>query len=169
MKSFPPLSGFFLQLPKLLLVPQACSVFRPLRNRQGMSVTELMVSICIVGILAAVAIPGYITYVQQARVVKLVLPRLHLLEANICLFYSTKAILPSSLDLDEVLENVDTDNLDVVIANGTISLTINAPESASKLHILDGNMLLASPVVERDKITSWHLDGELADRLKIDY
>lgn len=134
-----------------------------------MSVTELMVSLCIVSILAAVAIPSYITYIQQARVVTLVIPRLHLIQTNVSLFFSTRARLPVSLDINEVLEDVNTDSLDIDISNGTISLTVNAPALSSKLHILDGCMLIASPVLAKEKITSWHLDGELADRLKIDH
>ena len=48
-------------------------------------------------------------------------------------------------------------------------MTINAKDKGSKLHILNGNILAASPVITKDKIVSWHLDGELADRLKINY
>ena len=48
-------------------------------------------------------------------------------------------------------------------------MKINASDWSSKLHILNGNVLIASPVVSRYKIVSWHLAGELADRLKINY
>ena len=55
-------------------------------NQLGMSVTELMVAVCIIAILAAVAIPFYINYVQQSRVVSIIIPRLHLIETNISFF-----------------------------------------------------------------------------------
>ena len=77
--------------------------------------------------------------------------------------------LPTSSDAEEILKDCNTENLDVVLANGTIVMTINAAERASKLHILDGKVLIASPVISKSKITSWHLDGELADRLMIRY
>jgi type IV pilus assembly protein PilA len=134
-----------------------------------MSVTELMVAICIIAIIAAVAIPSYISYVQQARVVSLIIPRLHLIETNISHFYSMNNKLPRSSDAKEILININSENLDIVLTNGTINMTITAKEKGSKLHILDGKILIASPVITKDKIVSWHLAGELADRLKINY
>jgi prepilin-type N-terminal cleavage/methylation domain-containing protein len=143
--------------------------FRPLPDNQlGMSVTELMVAICIIAILAAVAIPSYISYIQQARVVSLIIPRLHLIETNISHFYSMNNKLPGSFDIKEILKDIDSENLGIVLTNGTIAMTIKAGKG-SKLSILDGNTLVASPVLTKDKIVSWHLTGELADRLKINY
>lgn len=134
-----------------------------------MSVTELMVAICIIAILAAVAIPSYISYVQQARVVSLIIPRLHLIETNIGLFYSMYHKLPGSADVAEILTDIDADNLDIALTNGTVAMTIKALEKGSKLQILNGKILVASPVLTKDRIVAWHLDGELADRLKINY
>lgn len=134
-----------------------------------MSVTELMVAVCITAILAAVAIPSYISYVQQARVVSLVIPRLHLVESSIGHFYSMNNRLPGSADLDEILASINAENLEIKLTNGALAMTIRASEKKSKLHILDGNMLLASPILTKDKIVGWHLTGELADRLKISY
>ncbi|TFG88704.1 MAG: hypothetical protein E4H16_04655 [Candidatus Atribacteria bacterium] len=134
-----------------------------------MSVTELMVAICISAILAAVAIPSYITYVQQTMVVSLIMPRLYLIETNISLFYFNNNKLPGSPEVEEILMDIDAENLDIALANGSIAMTIKAKESGSKLHILDGKMLVASPVLTKDRIIGWHLAGELADRLKINY
>ena len=134
-----------------------------------MSVTELMVAICILGILAAVAIPSYISYVQQSRVVSLIIPRLHLIETNISLFYSTNNRLPGNSDIADILKNIDTEYCEITLANGSIVMKIKASERSAKLHILDGKVLLASPVISKHKIVSWHLTGELADRLKISY
>ena len=134
-----------------------------------MSVTELMVALCIAAILAAVAIPSYISYVQQSRVVSLIIPRLHLIETNISYFYSMHNRLPGSSDVAEILTNIDAENLDIVLTNGTIALTIKAGEKTSRLHILHGKMLVASPVITKDRIVGWHLTGELSDRLKINY
>jgi prepilin-type N-terminal cleavage/methylation domain-containing protein len=138
-------------------------------NQHGMSVTELMVAICILGILAAVAIPSYISYVQQSRVVSLIIPRLHLIETSISLFYSTNNRLPGNSDIADILKNIDTEYCDITLANGSIVMKIKASDRNAKLHILDGKVLLASPVIAKYKIVSWHLTGELADRLKISY
>ena len=138
-------------------------------NQRGMSVTELMVAICIVAILASVAIPSYISYVQQARVIALIIPRLHLVETSISFFYSLNHKLPGSDDSEEILKDIDTENLDITLTNGAVAMTINAPQNGSKLAILNGKVLLASPVITRDKIVSWHLAGELAERLRINY
>ena len=138
-------------------------------SQQGMSVTELMVAICIAAILAAVAIPSYISYVQQARVISILIPRLHLVETNISHYYSMNKELPVGSDAAEILANVDSENLDIALNNGTVTMTIKAKDKGSKLHILDEKVLVASPVFTKDKIIGWHLAGELADRLKISY
>ncbi len=144
-------------------------IFHMSGNQHGMSVTELIVAICILGILAAVAIPSYISYVQQSRVVSLIIPRLHLIETNISFFYSTNDRLPRETDIAEILKNINTEFCEITLANGSIVMTIKASDRNDKLHILDGKVLLASPVIGKHKIVSWHLTGELADRLKINY
>jgi len=134
-----------------------------------MSVTELMVAICIVAILAAVAIPSYISYAQQARIISFVMPRLFLIETNISLFYSANSKLPGNTDIAEILSDIDLENLDIRLADGTVTMIIKAEDEESMLHILHGKILLASPVLTKDKIVAWHLGGELAERLKINY
>lgn len=140
-----------------------------LAGDRGMSVTELMVAICILAVAATAALPFYITALQQGRVVALILPRLHMIEANVTLFYILNDRLPSDDDLDEVLADFDNENLDIALAAGVITLKIRAPARTSRLNILDGKILLASPVVSKAGVASWHLDGELADRLRINY
>jgi type II secretory pathway pseudopilin PulG len=145
-----------------ILLPLAGSEF-------GMSVTELMVGICIVAILAAAGIPFYINYFQQAGIVSSIIPRLHLIEANICYYYVLNSRLPGQTDIGGILADIDTKNLDIDLASGTVTLIITENDKQSKLHILDGKILVASPVVTKDRVVAWHLSGELADRLKITY
>ena len=145
-------------------------LFRYLDEDNGMSVSELMVAICIVAFIASAGVPFYISSVQQGRVVALILPRLHMIEANVGLFYILNGRLPLSDDIEEVLKSFDSENLDISLSSGTITMKIVASEKSSKLNILDGNILIASPVISREGgIVSWHLAGELADRLQINY
>lgn len=136
---------------------------------KGMSVTELVVSLCILSVVASATVPCYISSVQQGRVVALILPRLHMVEANISLFYVLNGRRPLSDNLNEVLDDFDTENLDIALSSGVITMTISAPDKASKLNILDGKILIAAPVISNKGVVSWHLDGELADRLQINY
>jgi type IV pilus assembly protein PilA len=92
-----------------------------------MSVTGLMVSICIVGILTAIAIPFYMCYVQQSRVVSIIIPRLHLIETNISLFYSIHNRLPGKTDTADIPQGIDTGQCRATITNGSIVMTIQAP------------------------------------------
>ena len=154
--------------PRYKDLKQVCFLRRT-SNERGMSVTELMVAICIGAILAAVAIPSYINYVQQSRVITLIIPRLHLIETNISLFYSMNNRLPGNDDTADLLKDIDTEYCEIDITNGSITMKIDAPDSSSKLQILHGKVLLASPVISKYKIVSWHLSGELAERLKINY
>ena len=134
-----------------------------------MTVTELMVGLCIVAILAAVAIPCYISYVQQSRVVAVIIPRLHLVETSVSLFYSARNRLPGDKDIDYILKDIDTEYCDITLTNGSIAMKIDAPDRRSKLHILNNSVLVASPVVTKEKIVNWHLSGEMAERLMINY
>jgi len=134
-----------------------------------MSVSELMVAICVMAVIAAIAIPCYITYVQQARVISKIMPRLRLVESNVTLFYHMHGVLPSVEDEKTVLDGIATEELAVKITNGMVVMTIEAPEPDSKLHILDGKKLIAAPVIGSEGISSWHLAGELADRLQLSY
>lgn len=143
---------------------------RPLRllgGRQGMSSVELVVALCVMAVAAAVFVPSYVTYVQQSRVLALVLPRLRQLETNIALFYVFEKKLPSGADLPDLLADIDSENLQIALNGGVIELTVVAPEFSSKLNILDGATMIASPVMGPVSIVTWRLDGELAVRLGI--
>lgn len=138
-----------------------------LGSERGMSSIELVVCICVMAVVAAVFIPGYITYTQQSRVLALVLPRLQQLETNIALFYIFEKKLPSASDLPGLMDGIDHENLDIELTGGVITLTIQSPDYTSKIHILDGTTMVASPVIGPVGITTWRLDGELAGRLGI--
>lgn len=132
----------------------------------GMSSIELVICICVMAVVAAIFIPGYITYTQQSRVLALVLPRLQQLESNISIHYMTTGNkFPTDHDLPELMQGIKHENLEVKLMGGAVVLTIMAPDSAANVHILDGTTLVASPVIGPTGISSWHLSGELAERL----
>lgn len=138
-------------------------------GRKGMSTIEMIVAMAITAILAAVAIPFYITYVQQARVVSLVLPVLHIIESNVAMYYIFNKELPGEAEKSRILEDTNTAGLDVTLQSGVITLTITSPEPDSKLFLLNGSLLIAAPVISRTGISTWHLSGALTDRLGLSH
>lgn len=140
-----------------------------LGSARGMSAIELVICICVMAVVAAIFVPGYITYTQQSRVLALVLPRLQQLESNITLLYMTQHRLPSAADLPGLMAGISQENLDIDLVGGVITMTVNAPDGDSPVHILHGTTLVASPVIGPASISTWHLNGELADRLGISH
>jgi hypothetical protein len=79
-----------------------------------------MVGHFFVAILAAVVIPFYVSYVQEAIVVAIIIPRSHLIESNICYFCVLHNGSPGSSDTAEILAGIDMSNLDI---NLTLALS----------------------------------------------
>jgi type IV pilus assembly protein PilA len=98
-------------------------MLKHLRNRnseKGFTLIELMIVVAIIGILAAVAIPAYMTYIQKSRVTALVYPGLHSIETNLGLYYATKNEFPASLaDQALMMSEADTRYFNVTINSGT--------------------------------------------------
>lgn len=141
----------------------------PGTGRQGMSSVELIVAVGITAILAAITIPFYMTYVQQARVISLVLPPLHIIESNVAMYYTFNKKLPGEAEKFRILEDTNTAGLDIALQSGVITLTINTPDPDSKLFMLNGSLLIAAPVISQTGISTWHLSGALADRLNLNH
>ena len=164
-----------------------------LRNQnkeKGFTLIELMIVVAIIGILAAVAIPAYMSYIQKSRVTALVYPGLHAIETNVGLFYAVNARMPSGgavvgETIQDFAADADTSYFEPSIAANTGLLTITIrtlgtvvttalPGGGSttftvdqKLEKLSGLILNASPMTEVGKINSWDLSGPLAVTLGI--
>ncbi|MBU0675984.1 MAG: prepilin-type N-terminal cleavage/methylation domain-containing protein [Proteobacteria bacterium] len=140
-------------------------MFKMLRNKnkeQGFTLIELMIVVAIIGILAAVAIPAYMTYIQKSRLTSMVFPGIHSIETNIGLIYATQQTMP--LALGSLADDADTSHFSVTVANGTITVTIKAGTD-NKLAKLAGKTLTFAPSSVAGKITNWNISGPLSTQL----
>ena len=146
-----------------------------LKKQEGFTLIELMIVVAIIGILAAVAIPAYMTYIQKSRLTALVFPGMHAIETNMGLQYATggtTAIIDIVIAGEEQItffEDANTKYFTPVIQDaargGTPHLEINIVSPDNKLDRLDGKSYRANPEYGDGKIVNWELGGEVAQQL----
>lgn len=143
------------------------SIFSAFANSNGFNLVELMVVVAIVGILASVAVPLYMGYIQKSRFKALVYPGLHIIETNIGLYYAMNNTLPDASLLPAIMAEADTTYFNVGLPGGALVITIDSPVSDSKLSRLHGLSMAMIPNASNNKIGSWELTGALANKLGI--
>ena len=143
-----------------------------LKKQEGFTLIELMIVVAIIGILAAVAIPAYMTYIQKSRLTALVFPGMHAIETNMGLQYATGDTLGiTAIGMTVLAEDADTQYFDPELFRSganTLSLVITVDAAGgpdAKLQKLAGKTIRAIPMYESGKIGKWELMGTLADQL----
>jgi len=137
------------------------------RNQKGFTLLEMMIIVTIVGILASVCVPIYMSYIQKSRVRKLVYPGLHIIETNIALYYAATNKLPDATRLPDILIEADTTYFNVSIIGDVLAITIDSPTPGSKLSKLNDMPMFLEPATDNMKIKTWALRGTLANYLGI--
>ena len=142
-----------------------------LKKQEGFTLIELMIIVAIIGILAAVAIPAYMTYIQKSRLTALVFPGMHAIETNLGLQYATQGTAIPNLNttIDVLAQDADTSYFLPSLltgASGGIQIVIcGAGCPDDRMSKLAGKTFRAIPTYSDGKIGLWRLEGTIAQEL----
>jgi len=137
------------------------------KGEEGFTLIELMIVVAIIGILAAVAIPAYMNYINKSRIVAHVYPGIHSIENQMALYYVANNVMPDNSELPAMMEDANTHYFNVDLTGGVLNITIVNDPADDKFSALDGYTLILTPNTASSNIISWSLSGSLAQKLNI--
>ena len=136
-----------------------------IKGERGFTLIELMIVVAIISILAAVAIPAYMNYIQKSRMVSHVYPGMRSIENKMALYYAATGEIPGNSQIDIMTEEANTHYFNANISGGSLYITIVNDPNDDKFTRLHDYTLILTPSTDGGKIISWELSGSLASKL----
>lgn len=138
-------------------------------KNDGFTLVELMIVVAIISILASVAVPFYMEYIQKARLCSLVLPGVHMIETNVATYYSLENAFPQGSTFITMTEGADTTHFSPLPSGpSTVDFIIKAAGRTDPIHCLNGQTLTAHVFTTHGTIGGWVLSGSLAASLDLE-